>query len=541
MSDGTPDPLELSNPVPRGSRRGGWTKTKGVWYLVPHPFSKQFRFAVVALPMTSQLPAQAQAQQAQQAQQVQEPDQPLSRQELYDRIRQSSRDEVILSEMIRLGFWPDAGTLPEDPGDEIRRQGEIQKELDQLRAENRRLNNETALKKQVLKQRLEASKAKQQETKARREKERLDRLAAWQESKAHNIVYLGEGVSGGLNRTDCDRERLQQYNLPELGTAEAIAQAMGLTLGELRFLSYSRRTSSVSHYVRFRIPKKTGGDRLISAPMPRLKSAQYWIEKNLLRPVAIHDAAHGFCQERSIVTNAQPHVGAEVVINLDLKDFFPSISYRRVKGLFVSLGYSEAAATIFALICTEPETEAVELDGKTYYVTQAERRLPQGAPTSPSLTNILCRRLDRRLTGLAQELGYVYTRYADDLTFSASGEAVQQVRQVLRQVHRIVSHEGFQVHPDKTRVLRKSRQQEVTGVVVNQKLNVDRATLKKFRATLHHIEQDGLHGKTWGHSSDLLRAIEGFANYVYMVNPEKGSQFLTQIKRIKQKHRPKRR
>ena len=105
----------------------------------------------------------------------------------------------------------------------------------------------------------------------------------------------------------------------------------------------------------------------------------------------------------------------------------------------------------------------------------------------------------------------------------------------------IVEHEGFHVHPDKTRVLRNSRQQEVTGIVVNEKLNVDRKTLKRFRATLHHIEQDGLSGKKWGHSSDLMGAIEGFANYVYMVNPDKGSQFLDQIKRIKQKHRPKRR
>ncbi len=466
--------------------------------------------------------------------------QPSTRQELYDRIRQSSKDEYILNEMIRLGFWPGSGTLPEDPADEIRRQGEIQKELAALRSENRKLANEKILKKRLLKERLAASRQKRQETKERREKERQDRAAAWKERQEHDIVYLGEGVSGGLNHQEGDRDRLQSYGLPELNNAEAIAQAMDITLGQLRFLSYSRRTSHISHYVRFRIPKKTGGDRLISAPMPRLKAAQYWIEANILQPLETHDAAHGFCRHRSIVSNAEPHVGKDVVVNLDLKDFFPSVSYPRVKGLFRSFGYSEAAATIFALICTEPDTEEVEMDGRTYYVAQGERRLPQGAPTSPSLTNILCRRLDRRLTGLAQELDYTYTRYADDLTFSASGDAKVQVGRLLRQVKSIVEHEGFQVHPKKTRVLHRSRQQEVTGVVVNEKLNVDRKMLKRFRATLHHIEKDGFKGKSWGHSSDLLGAIQGYANYVYMVNPDKGSQFLQQVKRIKQKHRPKR-
>ena len=104
-----------------------------------------------------------------------------------------------------------------------------------------------------------------------------------------------------------------------------------------------------------------------------------------------------------------------------------------------------------------------------------------------------------------------------------------------------MAHEGLTIHPEKTRVLRKSQQQEVTGVVVNQKLNIDRATLKSFRATLHHIEKDGLAGKQWGQSQDLLKAIEGFANFVLMVNPDKGNQYLAQVQRIKKKYGPKKR
>ncbi len=311
-------------------------------------------------------------------------DQPRTRQELYDRIRQIGREEFILEEMIRYGFWPAQGTIPEDPADEIRRRGELQRELGKLREESRILHNEEALRKRLLQERLAESRRKRQETKERREKERQQRADAWREKKAQEITYLGEGVSGGLNNTDGDEERLQSYGLPICGKTAQIATAMGITVGELRFLAFSRQTSTITHYIRFKIPKKTGGERLISAPMPRLKNAQHWILNNILEKLELHDTAHGFRHNRSIVSNAQPHVGSDVIINFDLKDFFPSISYKRVKGLFHSFGYSEAAATIFGLLCTEPEIAAVELDGKTYYVALTHRHLPQGSPASPA-------------------------------------------------------------------------------------------------------------------------------------------------------------
>ncbi|MBD2182747.1 reverse transcriptase family protein [Aerosakkonema funiforme] len=464
-------------------------------------------------------------------------DQPRTRQELYDRIRETSREEVILEEMIRLGFWPAQGEIPQDPADEIRRRGELQKELNDLYKQNRQLNDENLLKKQLYKQRLAESRRKRQETKERRERERLERAEAWRQKKQQDIVYLGDRVSGGLNYTDCDEQRLQSYGLPIYGTAEQIATAMGITMGQLRFLAFSRKTSPISHYIRFRIPKKTGGDRIISAPMPRLKKAQHWILNNILEKVELHNAAHGFRPGRSIVSNAQPHIGAEVVINFDLKNFFPSISYQRVKGLFISLGYSEAAATIFSLLSTEPDIEEVELDGKTYYVALSDRHLPQGAPTSPAITNILCRRLDRRLTQMAENLGFTYTRYADDLTFSASGDNRRHICNVLRRTESIVEHEGFVINEEKTRILRNSRQQDVTGVIVNDKPNVDKKTLKRFRATLYQIEKDGLEGKRWGNSSDLIASIQGFANFVAMVNPELGAEFKEQVKRIREKYK----
>jgi hypothetical protein len=134
-------------------------------------------------------------------------EQPRTRQELYDRIRQSSKEEFILEEMIRLGFWPAQGEMPQDPADEIRRRGELQRELNALKAESRQLHNEQALRKQMLKQRLEESRRKRQETKERRERDRIERAEAWRLKKQQEIPYLGDGVSAGLNYTNYNEER----------------------------------------------------------------------------------------------------------------------------------------------------------------------------------------------------------------------------------------------------------------------------------------------------------------------------------------------
>ena len=469
-------------------------------------------------------------------------DRPRSRKELYARIREIGREEFILQEMVRYGFWPEGEQMPQDPADEIQRRGELEKQLRKLRQENSRLSSEKKLRQEAYKQRLAESRRKQQETKERRERERQERTEAWQEQKENDIIYLGEGVSGGLNNIDGNISRLESNNLPILNTAQDIATAMDITVGELRFLAFSRPTSTVSHYIRFKIPKKTGGERQISAPMPRLKNVQTWILDNVLCNIPLHEAAHGFRAGHSILTNAEPHVAADVIINFDLKNFFPSISYKRVKGLFFSLGYSEVAATILALLCTEPDVVEVELDGQTYYVAQSKRHLPQGSPASPAITNIMCRRLDKRLSEMAAELGFVYTRYADDLTFSGSGDSLRHICNIFRRTESIVSHEGFTVNEEKTRIIRrKSSQLEVTGVVVNEFPTISRKELKRFRATLYQIEKDGPQGKRWGNGDDAIAAIEGFANFVAMVNPEKGRELVRRVKEIKQKYAGRRR
>jgi retron-type reverse transcriptase len=473
-----------------------------------------------------------------------------TRAEIYERIKASSKQVVILDEMQRLGFWPKGEGQPQLAAAHIQREGELQRELAELRQQIAvRQNPERALR-QMRKERMQKALAQREETKRRQAQERHDKALAWHAKRATHVGYLGPGVSAALQgpqageaqpasgeRRQADPQRLARHGLPELADAAQLADAMGITVAELRFLGFHREVARTHHYHSFTLPKKTGGERLISAPMPRLKRAQYWVLDNILAKVPAHDAAHGFLAGRSIVSNAAPHAGHDVVINLDVKDFFPSIAFGRIKGVFRHLGYGEAMATLLALLCSENRAQAWQVDGEKLFVggKARERVLPQGAPTSPMLTNLLCRRLDRRLLGLARQLGFVYTRYADDLTFSASGEAARDnVGRLLGRVRWILRDEGFTPHPDKERVMRKGRRQEVTGLVVNaDKPGVSRETRRRLRAALHRATQASA-GKPahWQGQAAQPSQLLGLAQFVYQVDPVQGGPLLGQARQL---------
>ncbi|HUJ60993.1 MAG TPA: reverse transcriptase family protein [Kofleriaceae bacterium] len=461
------------------------------------------------------------------------PPPPRNRKELYERIARGGKDEVILEEMVRLGFWPSLAPPPADPPDELRRRNELRARLDALRTQAGKLRNLAKLEVELKKQRMQASKRKREDSKQRKLADRAAARAMTQDKKAHELTYLGPRVSAGLgplaDRRTSDQAALARRDLPVVHTAAQLAAAMALPLGRLRYLAFAREVSTTTHYHRFTIPKRTGGERVISAPHRRLKAAQHWILEHVLARLALAEPAHGFVPGRSTVSNALPHVGAAVVINVDLRDFFPTVTYRRVKGLYRKIGYSEEVATVLGLVCTEPEIAATELDGVRYYVARGERRLPQGAPTSPAITNALCLRLDRRVAGWARRRGLAYTRYADDLTVSSKDPAAP-VGKLLAFLRRVIAAEGFAIHPDKVRVVRRGRRQEVTGVVVNDRPGVPRDELRRFRALLHHIAKDGPAGKTWnGEGGDVLARALGFASYVAMVDPKRGAALRAQV------------
>ena len=462
----------------------------------------------------------------------------MTRPEIRAVMSQIGKDSLLDAEMKRLGFWdPDKISGEEGKLSDLKSQREaLQAKLQELSESLTGKENAERRLAEEQQARIESSRQKQKDDRERREQERVSRKDAWEKAQNEDIVFLGETVSSGLDYT-YESKNKQAYNqLPAIETIKDLAALLETDIPTLRVFGFFRPVSRFNHYHRFGIPKKTGGERKISAPLPRLKALQRSILDRILGQVPIHEAAHGFVPARSVYTNAIPHVGKSLVINMDLKDFFPTLTFKRVKGCFVHLGYSPKIATILSLLCTEANTVEVEMDGQKWFVAQGERFLPQGAPTSPCLTNIVCRRMDYRFEGLAKSMGCTYTRYADDVTFS-SEDASLKVGKLLFMARKIVESEGFVVHPKKTKIMRDGMRKEVTGVVVNEKTSVDRETLRNFRALLHQIELDGPEGKTWGESEDVLTAALGFASFVQMVDLEHGEPLHAKVLELCEKYR----
>lgn len=369
------------------------------------------------------------------------------------------------------------------------------------------------------------------ENKARKQAEAAARRAKWAADvaarRANDIIYLGAGVSGKLGDRRGDPEKLQAAGLPVLSTPAQLAAALGVSVPRLRWLAYHSEAAARMHYVCFRVPKRSGGTRLLSAPHAELARVQEWILGNILEKLATEPPAHGFIKARSTVTNAVPHLGRAAVVNLDLSDFFPSIAFRRVRGVFEKQGYSPAVATILALLCTEAPRRAVKLDGKTFFVALGERGLPQGACTSPALSNQVARRLDKRLAGMAKKHGWTYTRYADDLSFS--GDQLAGVAMLMARVRHIVGEEGFALNPKKGRVQRASGRQSVTGVVVNHKPSLPREDVRRLRAILHNAKKTGLAAQNRDGRPHFGAWLRGKLAYLQMVDRRLGEAMLQEL------------
>ncbi len=373
-----------------------------------------------------------------------------------------------------------------------------------------------------------------QELKTEAEEKRKLRKKAWQAYKANHIVHLGEGIywtdDTSEDRWDLEnaQKRLLENQLPNITRVKQLAEALELSVSELRWLCYHREAATSSHYIRFEIPKRSGGQRAIWAPMPKLKKVQRWILREILDRLLVHGAAHGFLAGRSIATNAAQHTDSRLVVKMDIEDFFPSVSWKRVKGVFRKAGYNEQIATLLALLCTESPREVVEHNGRTHYVALAERCLPQGAPTSPALTNVLCLKLDRRISGTASKFNWRYSRYADDLTFSFStrNKKKPEITQLLGSVKRILGEEGFKVNTKKTGVIREGAMQEVTGLVVNGKgtPRANRQMKRQLRAAIHNLKQ----GRALPEGESLER-LRGYAAYIAMTDRVLGMRMLDDL------------
>jgi RNA-directed DNA polymerase len=276
-----------------------------------------------------------------------------------------------------------------------------------------------------------------------------------------------------------DDDALRQA-FTSLTTRDSVASLLDVTPKLLRFYLYKAQV-----YRSFHIPKRSGGTRKISSPANALKIIQRKLNQVLQAVYGRRSPVHGFVRKRSIKTNAQRHKGCQLILNFDLEDFFPSIHIGRVIGLLSKKPYSlpEEAALTLAQICCHNGS------------------LPAGAPTSPIMANMVCAALDAQLRQVAQKFGCMYTRYADDITFSTRasrfhpGIAFRDVTTkqwgIGDEIKNVVLANFFKIHPAKTHVRNKNARQEVTGIRINSGLNVRRQLLRQIRAMLHAWETYG--------------------------------------------------
>lgn len=257
--------------------------------------------------------------------------------------------------------------------------------------------------------------------------------------------------------------------------------ARKLTLRMLNYYAYSSHNKK--RYITFQVPKKKKGEfRTIDAPCAGLKMIQRALNLIFQTIYIPHEAAMGFVPHRSVVTNARVHVGQKYVYNIDLKDFFPSITSGRLfKRLQVApFSMDKKMASIVTDLCCYTNA-----DGKNV--------LPQGAPTSPTITNFISEHLDRKLSKLARAYGMKYTRYADDITFSCSSNMFAEDGKFCKSLRNIIEEEEhFKINTDKTRLCHSGERQEVTGLTVNEQTNVTQKYVKQIRLFLHIWEAKGL-------------------------------------------------
>lgn len=305
--------------------------------------------------------------------------------------------------------------------------------------------------------------------------------------------------------------RLLENNVPIIYNLRHLRQLLRIHKSAQQRLFGKKRHES---YRCFKIPKKSGGTRIIEAPSKELKLIQLWIKENILDKFSVSQYAKGFRKGLSIYDNALPHVGKELIINIDLKDFFPSIKYSEIYKIFKYIGYTDSVSKLLAKLCTN-----------------SHNVLPQGSPASPALSNLVSLKLDKRLGSLAKSIGADYTRYADDITFSGK-KSIQKYESVIR---KIIWEEGYEINEDKYRLQYWFQRQEVTGLIVNDKVSVSKKHIEELENAIYYCKKYGVvnHMKHINCEKGFYKEhLYGLAYFVKMVDAEKGLDYLAELNTI---------
>ncbi|MCJ1995965.1 RNA-directed DNA polymerase [Lactococcus piscium] len=269
-------------------------------------------------------------------------------------------------------------------------------------------------------------------------------------------------------------------------------------------------------YIKIKIPKRKKGEyRELSIPSPALKNLQRWVLEHILYSFPCHGSANGFIPNKSIVTNAIPHISKEYILKMDLKDFFPNITFSMVKNQFLTMGYNDHVSHSLALLCTYNDS------------------LPQGAPSSPYLANLLFSPFDELIYTHCSKNNLSYTRYADDLTISG-GKYILNIPQYVKDILR---DSDFQINNSKTLIIKKGDKKQVTGIVVNEKISIPKNYLRELRQIIYYINKYGLdsHLKKIdykGSKYKYINSLYGKASYIKMVDFKKGIKIFTELNKI---------
>jgi RNA-directed DNA polymerase len=317
-----------------------------------------------------------------------------------------------------------------------------------------------------------------------------------------------------------------------LPTVGQFADWCDLPVGLIDWLSKDRN----AHYRVSTTPKRSGGLRIVEAPRARLKALQRKIAFEILQSVPCHSAAHGFIRGRSALTFVGPHVGKSVVLRMDLQDFFPTIDASRVFGLFRSVGYPHVVTQLLTDLCTtvcnEEQLESLGSAMVKLRSLYCRKHLPQGAPTSPAIANLIAYSLDTRLSGLAKYAGVEYTRYADDLLFSGPERFSRFVRSFSIRVGSIAMDEGFQVQFRKTRIMRAATRQTAAGIVLNQCTNLKRVDYDRLKAILWNCVRFGPSSQNRNAHPEFQAHLRGRVNWIRQLHPVRGEKLASVFQSI---------
>ena len=316
--------------------------------------------------------------------------------------------------------------------------------------------------------------------------------------------------------------------LPALYSVRELAEWLDLTIGELEWFAdhggWLRTASPRLRHYRVSMRDKRDGVRVIEAPKPRLREAQRRILRELLSRIPAHPAAKGFIPGRSTADFAWPHSGRATVLRADLRHCIESITATRVTNVFRRAGYPPAITRLLAELCTTA-TPVDHLTGvpAEHAAYLRGRHLPQGSPTSPHLSNLVMRSLDRRLHGYAAANSLTYTRYGDDLALSGHEMIADRALWVML---RVISSEGFTVHSGKVRIMREHQRQTLAGLVVNDRPRVSRAEYDNLRALLHNARRDGAASQNHAGHPDFRAHVLGLIAWVGASDPARRERLL---------------